>query len=193
MRLFVAVDPPEEALDAVDGALAAAPGPALPLRWTARADRHITLCFLGDVPDRRYEGLCTALSAEARRHAAFRIALRGVGTFPGDDRAARVLWAGAEGGTSALGRLAAALAKTARRCGQPADRRAFVPHLTLARSAEPADLADLRTALAALASPFWNVGAVHLAESVPGAADGARYRTLRTWELAQGADNPALG
>ena len=46
MRLFVAVWPPEEVLDLIEGL----PRPALPgLRWTPRSQWHVTLQFLGEL------------------------------------------------------------------------------------------------------------------------------------------------
>ncbi|GAA1075258.1 RNA 2',3'-cyclic phosphodiesterase [Nocardiopsis composta] len=182
MRLFIAVDPPEDVLDEVQAAVAGVRRNGDGLRWSGRRDWHITLHFLGEVGERRRPGLEAAFAAEAARHGAPHIAVRGAGTFPGDDTRAVVLWAGVEGGTAALGRLAGGLRRTARRCGERVERRPYVPHLTLARSRTPVDLADTRTALAGLATPFWHVEEIHLMESRPGAGED-RYRTVATWPL----------
>ncbi|WP_017592033.1 RNA 2',3'-cyclic phosphodiesterase [Nocardiopsis potens] len=182
MRLFIAVDPPEEVLDQVQAAVDGVRRKGDGLRWSGRRDWHITVHFLGEVDERRRPRLEEAFADEAARHGGPRIAVRGAGTFPGDDARAVVLWAGVEGGTAALGRIAAGLRRTARRCGERAERRPYVPHLTLARSRIPADLTGARTALDGLATPFWHVGEVHLIESRPG-ADEDRYRTIATWPL----------
>ncbi|WP_017622745.1 RNA 2',3'-cyclic phosphodiesterase [Nocardiopsis chromatogenes] len=186
MRLFIAVTPPEDVLDEVEAAVAAAlgvqEGPGL--RWSRRDDRHITLLFLGETDPGGLPGLERAFSTELARHRPERISLRGAGTFPGDDGAATVLWAGVQGERGVpLAGPAAGLRRAARRRGARVERRPFVPHLTLARSRRPADLAGLRTALTtALATPFWEVGEVHLVESRP--QDGEhRYRTAATWAL----------
>ncbi|MDA2805862.1 RNA 2',3'-cyclic phosphodiesterase [Nocardiopsis suaedae] len=189
MRLFIAVNPPEDVLDEVEAAVAAALGvqedPGL--RWSRRDDRHITLLFLGETDPARLpgpDGLEKAFAAELARHRPERISLRGAGTFPGDDGAATVLWAGVQGERgSPLARPAAGLRRAARAHGVRVERRPFVPHLTLARSRRPTDLAGLRTALTtALATTFWEAGEAHLVESLR--RDGEyRYRTAATWAL----------
>ncbi|WP_017556167.1 RNA 2',3'-cyclic phosphodiesterase [Nocardiopsis baichengensis] len=186
MRLFIAVTPPEHVLDAAEEAVREALGehPDPGLRWTRREDRHITLLFLGETAPGRLPALEQAFTDELARHGPERVALRGAGTFPGDDSAATVLWAGVQGEHTAspLAGPAAGLRRAARTGGVRVERRPFVPHLTLARSRRPAHLSALRTALGALATPFWEAGEVHLVESRP-RDRGRRYRTAATWAL----------
>lgn len=207
MRLFVAVHPPEEVLDEVArtaGALSAADrlgvaGGVLDtagrtveprehvrlgrgLNWGDREDWHITLLFLGDVADSGRQALETRLATEAARHERPAVAVRGGGTFPGDTAQASVLWAGLEGDVDTVTALAAGLRRGARKCGIRLDRRAFVPHLTLARSRPPTDMTALRSALGKLATPFWTVGEIHLVRSRHPARP--RYETVATWPLS---------
>ncbi|QBI52279.1 RNA 2',3'-cyclic phosphodiesterase [Streptomonospora litoralis] len=206
MRLFVAVYPPEEVLDEVartadalgaadrlgvaGGVLDTGGGAAEPrrqvrlgrgLRWSEPGEWHLTLVFLGDVPDDTLPRLRRRMSAEAARHERPAIAFRGGGTFPGDTAQAGVLWAGIEGDIDTVTGLAAGLRKAARKSGVRLQRRAFVPHLTLARSRPPTDMTALRYGLGTLATPFWTVGEIHLVHSEPG--EQPRYRTLETWPL----------
>jgi 2'-5' RNA ligase len=181
MRLFTALVPPRPVLDAVEAAEAGLPAAAAPLRWTGRADRHLTLAFLGEVPDPDVAGLGAALAAEAARHAPLRLALRGGGTFPADAARAAVLWADVAGDTDALTALADGLRGAARAAGVPVEDRRYVPHLTLARCRPPADLRPLRDGLAGFASPAWTAAEVALVHSRLDAVP--RYRTAATWRL----------
>ncbi len=132
MRLFAAVLPPPAAVAELAAALA--PVRRLPgaddLRWTATEGWHLTLAFLGEVPDTVRPELAERLARAARRHGPHPLRLTGGGRF-GD----RALWAGADGDTAGLSRLAASVRAAARRAGAPADEeRGFRAHLTLARA-----------------------------------------------------------
>ncbi|MCF7552430.1 RNA 2',3'-cyclic phosphodiesterase [Pseudonocardia sp. WMMC193] len=135
---FVALVPPPEVRAAIRAVLPSAPQ----VRWTAPAQWHVTLRFLGeaDPPD---------LAAIAHATAPFALAVRGAGRF--DDR---VLWAALAGETDRLHALAAALGAT--------DYR---PHLTLGFGS---GLAPLVTALRELRTPPWTVREIVLFRSERG-------------------------
>ncbi|MUL44017.1 RNA 2',3'-cyclic phosphodiesterase [Streptomonospora sp. PA3] len=205
MRLFVAVYPPKEVLDEVARsaeALGAAERLAVArgvvqedpsgeprtqlrmgrrLRWREREEWHFTLLFLGEVAETGLPSLQRRLAAEVARHPRPSVAVRGGGTFPGDTAQASVLWAGLEGDVEGVIALADGLRKVARKAGVRLDRRAFVPHLTLASSRPPTDMTALRYGLNALATPFWTVDEAHLVRSH--ASGRPRYQTLATWPL----------
>ncbi|KII00477.1 hypothetical protein LP52_01225 [Streptomonospora alba] len=206
MRLFVAVYPPQEVLDevgrvasalsaadrlyvagrALDTADRAADPGARPrlgqgLRWRDPEEWHFTLLFLGEVPEDDVPQVERRLAAEAARHERPEVAVRGGGTFPGDTEHATVLWAGLEGDVDGVTLLADGLRKVARKSGIKGDRRAFVPHLTLAASRPPTDMTALRYGLSALATPFWTIGQIHLVRSHH--PRRPRYETLATWAL----------
>jgi 2'-5' RNA ligase len=184
MRLFVAVVPPANVLAelamATEPLRLAAPG----LRWAGTENWHLTLAFLGEVGEPALAGLSTRLERAARRHPPQRLALAGGGAFPAAARA-RVLWAGVEADRRALGRLAASVAAGARRAGAapPDEGRKFRAHLTLARSAAPADLTSVVTGLRTFASTAWTADSVQLVRSHLG--NGApRYEAVGSWPLA---------
>ncbi|RCV54884.1 RNA 2',3'-cyclic phosphodiesterase [Marinitenerispora sediminis] len=184
MRLFVALTPPATALDELHRAVAAARGHrAAPrgVRWTPREEWHLTLLFLGEVPDPEVPALRARLAREAAAHPAMELALRGAGTFPADSERARVLWAGVEGDTEALTHLAGALHSAAAAHGVPVEPRPYVPHVTLARTRGPHDLSGPRDVLADLAGSPWRAGEAELVRS---RADGRpRYLTVARWPL----------
>ncbi|WP_306365853.1 RNA 2',3'-cyclic phosphodiesterase [Nocardiopsis sp. CC223A] len=182
MRLFVALTPPPGVVDAVRGAREPGLRHSPDLRWTPPQDWHLTLAFLGEVPDGLLPGLTGALGAAVGGHAPFDLTVDGWGLFPHPhrDRAA-VLWAGVGGDTGALAALTADLRAAAVTAGLPGEDRAHVPHLTVARSRPPRDLTDLLAELGGGPHAPWPARDVHLVESRPGRED--RYRTVRTWAL----------
>jgi 2'-5' RNA ligase len=89
MRLFVAIVPPPEALAELAEAVAPL-RPARPgLKWTTEADWHLTLAFLGEVPERVLPELATRLERAAGRHPVQQLAVGGGGAFPAPGRARR--------------------------------------------------------------------------------------------------------
>lgn len=184
MRLFAAVQPPEPVLDRLDAAIKEARTDWPALRWAGRAQWRITLAFYGELDAARLPRLTRRLARAAGRTASLRLALTGAGTFPAVDRA-RVLWAGVRGDVDDLRELADSAAAAGHRVGAPHDRKAFRPHLTLARCRTPADLRTLVTALNGLESDPWQAAELLLIESHTGPRP--RYETLHAWPLAGSA------
>ncbi len=132
LRLFVALDLTEEIRRRLAGLAGGVPG----ARWTEPENLHLTLRFIGEVPEDQAMDIDAAL-AEVRA-PAFPLILDGVGVF-GSARRARVLWAGVER-SEALAHLQAKVESALVRCGLPAEERKFSPHITLARLKDaPAD------------------------------------------------------
>ena len=125
IRLFVAVDLPEDVCDRLAGLCAGLPG----VRWVEPQNLHLTLRFIGEVEEPQFPEIDSALSAI--RSPAFSLAMDGVSYF-GDRRRARALWAGVRpcDELSALqSKTESALART----GLEPETRKFHPHVTLAR------------------------------------------------------------
>lgn len=125
IRLFVALDFPPEVRERLAGLQGGVPG----ARWSEPGTLHLTLRFIGEVPEDQAHDIDAAL-AEVEA-SAFPLTLDGVGSF-GHGRGARVLWAGVER-NEALTRLAAKVESALVRAGLPAEERKFTPHVTLAR------------------------------------------------------------
>lgn len=181
MRLFVGLPLPQRVRDELGRALdphrAAWPG----LRWPDPETWHVTLSFLGEVPETVLPDLETRLARAASRYAPMTLSLVGAGAFP-SARRARVFWTGVYGCRPQLVRLADSLGAGALRAGAVhADRRRLRPHLTLARSRADADLQRLVEDFGAFAGTGWEAGAVHLVRSHLGAA--VRYETVAEYPL----------
>ena len=133
VRAFVAIELPDRAKDAlarVVGELRAAQLGGL--RAVRPEGIHLTLKFLGDVPADRIDAIGAAAERAAGHHTPFALLLSGVGAFP-SGRAPRVLWAGIAGDLDSLGALQASVDGCLADLGFARERRAFNPHLTLAR------------------------------------------------------------
>ncbi len=125
LRLFVAIPIAEPIRQRLAGLHGGVPG----ARWMEADSLHLTLRFIGEVPEDRAIDIDEALLG--LRAAPFALTLDGVGLF-GSARRARILWAGVER-NDALTHLQAKVETALVRCGLPADAHAFTPHVTLAR------------------------------------------------------------
>jgi 2'-5' RNA ligase len=126
VRAFVAVELPAPALPGIRPPSDAAPS-------------HLTLLFLGDVPDPAVAGMADAFGRAVAMVPAFRLTLRGLGTFPSTERP-RVLFARIVEGETPLAQLHGQLVGAARDLGLRVDDRPFVPHLTVLRVRSPRDV-----------------------------------------------------
>jgi 2'-5' RNA ligase len=102
-------------------------------RWVTPDTIHLTLQFLGNVPDASVPSLCQAMTHAAQDRAVFPLRARSLGCFPQPARA-RVLWVGLDDPRQALGRLHARLLAALVPLGLPPEEHPFHPHLTLARA-----------------------------------------------------------
>ncbi len=191
VRAFVAVDLPES----VERALGET-GQGLReariegLRAVRPEGVHLTLKFLGDVPESRLDEVARAVSATVEGHPPFDISTGGFGAFP-NTRRPQVLWVGVEGCLEPLLRLQADVDAALDALGFPTETRPYHPHLTLARLDRRMPAAARRAALDALESTGLAAGmhipvrSVSLVESILGRG-GARYLRLAEARLAKG-------
>jgi RNA 2',3'-cyclic 3'-phosphodiesterase len=129
MRVFIAVDLPNEVRKALHDVQRELEPLTNSARWVAPESIHITLKFVGEIPEKRLEDIDTAVTGLTWK--SFTISVRGVGFFPGK-RSPRVLWAGLEAPT--MQGLAEQLDARMERLGFEKEKRAFRPHVTLARA-----------------------------------------------------------
>jgi 2'-5' RNA ligase len=137
LRLFVAVDVPDDVrsrlADALRGCHERVPG----ARWTRPESWHVTLKFLGWTRSDLVESVREAV-ARAAPGEAFETSLTAAGAFP-SPRRARVLWVGLDDPGGRFGQMVRLLDECLLPWFEP-ERRAFTPHLTLARLNPPQDL-----------------------------------------------------
>jgi len=177
-RLFFAVVPDAAARDAL-AALARDVAQDAGGRASRAETLHLTLAFLGNVPLAQLDAL-QAIGAHAAAAAApFVLTLDTLGAF----RAAGVAWAGTNAVPAALEQVFAALRALLHAGGLPTERRAFHPHVTLARRCvRPLPQRGM-------APVAWPVDAIVLmaSDTLP---EGPRYRRLASWPLAGATSLP---
>ncbi|MEV4411181.1 RNA 2',3'-cyclic phosphodiesterase [Catellatospora sp. NPDC049609] len=164
MRLFVAVFPPPVAVDhlatVVQGLAVGRAGARVGAtdRW------HLTLAFLGEVPDE--SATAATLAVSAVDGPVGELCFRGGGKF-GHGRST-VLWAGVDGDLAGLTRVTRAVRRELRARRLHPDDKRFTPHLTIARPGDrvprPALAADIET-LRQYAGPAWPVAELVLVRS----------------------------
>lgn len=179
MRLFVAAYPPEEVREhfarLVDGLNIGRPRePGRSVRLAMPENWHVTLAFLGDVPDDRVDEVRRAVDRTVERRRAAKegtadapdVRVSGGGTF-GRSRFT-TLWAGLDGDVDELGDVADALRRELRAARLPYDNKRFRPHVTIARPGDRITRDELAADLAALdgyESPPWTVDNIRLMRS----------------------------
>ncbi len=123
-RLFLAIRPPEPIRDLLLDAMDDSPD----FRWHEEEQLHLTLRFVGEVERPTADDLADALGRITASPLELRIA--GVGRF--EQRNSGALWAGVEP-KPPLASLAAKIERVCQSIGLEPERRAFHPHITLAR------------------------------------------------------------
>ncbi|MCC7375042.1 MAG: RNA 2',3'-cyclic phosphodiesterase [Verrucomicrobiales bacterium] len=138
-RLFVALWPPENVVRSVvqvrDDLKQRLPHGVA--RFVPNHQIHLTMEFLGEVPEDRIPNIWAAVVARLGTPPEFTVRLGLPGTFPGSGRP-RILWLGLNGDTSRVERLRADIVDvwTPFKDGADPPEKAFHPHLTLARFRE---------------------------------------------------------
>ncbi len=145
IRTFIAIELPPSARDALgklQERLKQTPGGKAG-RWGRKEGIHLTLKFLGDIPEERIDQVCEGVQRACEGHSPFSVTIAGLGCFP-NTRRPRVLWAGVGGEVDALCDLQQAVEREMVALEFPEERHDFTPHLTLARIQRGARSEDVR-------------------------------------------------
>jgi 2'-5' RNA ligase len=175
VRLFVAAYPDQEAVgdlqrlvSTLQVAQPMPPGRSTRLQPPGRW--HLTLSFLGDVPDvsaSKAAGAITKAWEAVSVEPVLRLA--GGGSF-GRGRFT-VLWVGLRGDVEGLTTLANAVRREIKRAKLPVDPKPYRPHLTIARPGDRLTREQVdadRAALDSYQGPQWTVKELHLVRSYLG-------------------------
>ncbi len=136
IRCFIAIELSEELLERL-----AALQTALrqdewtdQVRWVRPEGIHLTLKFLGNVPEARISAINQAIreAIAAAGVGPFTLRVVGLGAFP-NFRRPNVIWVGVENEIERLQRLQEAIEVAMERLGFQREERPFHPHLTLGR------------------------------------------------------------
>jgi 2'-5' RNA ligase len=175
-RLFVAIRPPQPIRDLLIDAM----DDSADFRWQDEAQLHLTLRFVGEVDRPLADDLALALTRITANRFTSRIA--GTGRF--EKRSSGALWAGLEPKAP----VASLASKVERACidvGLTPERRAYHPHITLARwkGRRTREVADFLERTRGLASEPFEATEFILFESHL-SRHGAHYEEAATYPLA---------
>jgi len=188
VRLFLAGVVPDAVKQTLHAQLASVRVATPQARWLPADSLHLTLVFLGAVPDPSVLPLQAAFGSVCGRHHPVHLTLGGVETF-GPSRSPRVLATTLAGDVEELHSLVA----DARHAAEPLvpleTERQFRPHLTVARARSPRGdvlLGRCRSALVRGLDGAFDLREIALMKSdtLPG---GAVHTALARWTLADQA------
>lgn len=134
MRLFVAIDLPEQIRERAAKIKKELAKGVAGVKWVEDHNLHITLKFLGEVEDSRLDEVTSAIGRAVADENKFTLNLGTVGCFPGYRRP-RVIWLGLTGETGQIHKIGEALDRFLADLGIPFEKNRK-PHLTLGRVRE---------------------------------------------------------
>ncbi len=159
MRLFWAINLPEEIKERLWRIQTLLQGAGADARWVEKENLHLTVQFLGEVEVSRIDALISAARKALLTQKAFPLQLGGLGVFP-DPRRPRVLWAGVAGGGNELLEIYRLIGEAMEPLGFPLPERPFSPHLTLARIRSPRGVEKLMLRVQQLGDASTGLGTV---------------------------------
>ncbi len=132
IRTFIAVELSDEVRKRAGHLVERLSQTSVKVKWVAPENMHLTLKFLGDVPEGKSAAVCEATTEAVREIPAFDATCVGAGAFPTTKRP-RTIWLGMGRGAEELGKLQMAIEKALKRIGFPPEGRRYTPHLTVGR------------------------------------------------------------
>lgn len=151
IRAFVSIEPPDELREQI-ATLQKSLDKALKadfIKWTKPEQVHLTLRFIGEMPESDTQKVLTGIRKACKGVKPFHLHLGGLGAFPDIQRPA-ILWTGVSGDVDTLKSLVNQINhEISGVVGMP-ELQQFVPHLTIGRVKElpAAKLKKLTTACA---------------------------------------------
>jgi 2'-5' RNA ligase len=132
MRTFIAIEIPAEIIEEMAKVQDELKRSGADAGWTRPEGIHLTLKFLGEVPESKIEEIKNAMVQAAEATSRFRLEIAGAGAFP-NPKNPRVVWLGVSGDIDKLSALQGSVEESMTAMGFEREKRAFSPHLTLAR------------------------------------------------------------
>jgi 2'-5' RNA ligase len=132
IRTFLALDIVEDTRRRLVKAAGEMDAPGSKINWVAPANLHVTLNFLGQVPDERAHAVCEIAQAVAGQYEPFEFRVAGIKVVP-PHGPLRMIWADVAEPTGQLIKLQADLSDAFAGLGLREEARAYKPHITLAR------------------------------------------------------------
>ncbi len=142
MRAFLAVELSDAIRDSLREFMAPLQRLDVPVKWTRPENLHLTLKFLGEVPEESVPAVIEIANESSQGLAGTVLTITGAGAFPNLKRP-RVLFVKGEDHPPVLKELARRLNRGLTRAGVPKEERGFKVHVTLGRLRRPRPAPEL--------------------------------------------------
>jgi len=145
MRTFVAIELPDACRRRLTEAVEQLRRGAGGVKWVRTESAHLTLKFIGELPELDLPAAIEALRTGAQGASPFSFRVQGISVFP-PKGAPRVIHAPVEEPTGALAGLAQSVDRAlCEGLGVAPEKRSFKPHITLGRVKKPRDCPPIET------------------------------------------------
>jgi 2'-5' RNA ligase len=142
MRTFIAVELPEKIKKEIEELQAPLKRTDASVSWVKPGNIHVTLKFLGEVPEEKIGEVFSATQKALEGATKFTMNLKGTGAFPNLKRP-RVIWIGAGSGEEELSSLASRIEQEMEKIGFAREKRRFSAHFTIGRVKSPKNVERL--------------------------------------------------
>jgi len=146
MRLFVAIELDENVRAALSRSQHALKPLCPDVRWVAPPLLHLTIQFLGDVPDQQVPAVTEAVTRAAAEAESFTMQVARSGCFP-PRGPVRIVWVGAGDSSGRLEHCVQRIGEELFEVGYPPEDRPFSAHITVGRVKDDRSGGALRRAV----------------------------------------------
>jgi 2'-5' RNA ligase len=136
MRTFIAIELPDQIKNQIEQVQAPLKKTKAFVSWVKPGNIHVTLKFLGEVPEEKIDEIFSATGKAVEGTKRFTMSLKGMGTFP-DFKRPRVIWVGTGSGQEELSGMAGRIEDEMEKIGFPKEKRRFSAHFTIGRVKSP--------------------------------------------------------
>jgi 2'-5' RNA ligase len=150
LRAFIAIDLPQSIQNSITKETAGLQKilGIQTIRWAPIHNIHLTLKFLGNIPETHIDFLKQILIKTADLHSAFDLQIQSIGSFP-SLKLVRIIWLGVQS-SAGLMSVQKNVEEAVSKLGYEKEARKFSAHLTLGRvkqNIHPSDLQKIREVL----------------------------------------------
>lgn len=144
MRTFIALDFSPEIIRKINEIIDyfKTQTPERALKWVAPENLHLTIKFLGEVPEKKIEQIKSLINETLDDVKSFEIGVEKLGMYPNSQKP-RVVWLGVRG-AGPLKEIHKVLDSQLQKAEIQPDNRGFSPHLTIARVRRNADIQSVK-------------------------------------------------
>lgn len=188
IRTFIAIEIPEQVITQIARAQSELrPLPGSRIAWVKPLGVHLTLKFLGDVPESDIERISSIVGNAAAKTPPFELKTGSPGGFP-NIRKPRILWWGIEE-SEPLAEAQMSIDRGLGEIGFPVEKKSFHPHLTIGRVKHLDRDSDIPARFGSFEfkTVTWQVREIRVMSSILKPA-GAEYSVLAGVNLQQHRD-----